>query len=84
MHDDVFYHASKLGTAACLVEADIVTDTGSSKQTKIVCSALRLVLKICNMHRNREVACTVPTQPQIAYLSLDKSEVSEINLTCPE
>jgi hypothetical protein len=33
------------------------------------------------MHRNREIACTVPTQPKTAHLPFDKSVISKNQLT---
>lgn len=33
------------------------------------------------LSENAQIACTVPTQPKTAYLSLDKSAVSKNQLT---
>jgi hypothetical protein len=40
-----------------------------------------MVSRVQEMHRNRENACTVPTQPKTGYLSLDKSAISKNQLT---
>jgi hypothetical protein len=40
-----------------------------------------MVSRIQEMHRNREIACTIPTQPKTGYLSIDKSVVSKNQLT---
>jgi hypothetical protein len=39
------------------------------------------VSRVQEMHRNREIACTVPAQPKTAYLSLEKSVISKNPLT---
>jgi hypothetical protein len=40
-----------------------------------------MVFRGREMHRNQEIACTVPTQPKTGYLSLDKSVISKNQLT---
>jgi hypothetical protein len=42
-----------------------------------------MVSRVQEMHRNREIACTIPTQPKTGYLSLDKSGISKNQLTRP-
>src|ERR1700691_680328 len=39
------------------------------------------VQEMHKMHRNREIACTIPTQPKTCHLSLNKSEISKNPLT---
>jgi hypothetical protein len=43
---------------------------------------LFLALLHYQLEQAGEIACTVPTQPKTAYLSLDKSVVSKNKLTC--
>jgi hypothetical protein len=40
-----------------------------------------MVSCVQEMHRNREKAYTVPTQPKTGHLSLDKSAISKNQLT---
>jgi hypothetical protein len=43
-----------------------------------------MVSRVEEMHRNREIAYTVPTQPKSGLLGQIESEISEISLTHAE
>jgi hypothetical protein len=62
-----------------LVKAD--KGDGRSAFQKDYGSSLQAAFRVQEIHRNREIAYTVPTQPKTGHLSHEKSAVSKNQLT---